>query len=427
MAETTTAPRAPESAFETAQTQLRNVADLLELPDDITEVLAHPKRELTVNFPVRMDDGTIRVFTGHRVQHNEARGPVKGGIRYSTMVSLDEVRALAMWMTWKCAVVNLPYGGAKGGVVVDPRQLSESELERLTRRYASEISIIISPEMDVPAPDMGTDARVMAWIMDTYSMHRGYSVPGVVTGKPVGIGGSRGRLEATGRGVLYMTQEACQEHGMPFKGATVAIQGFGNVGGVAARLLHQAGAKVVAVSDSRGGVYNPKGLDAEALFNNRRAGGLIGDHPGHGSDHDDVTNAELLELPVDILIPAALEGQLTEANAPRVQAKMVIEAANGPTTVSADAILDERGIYVVPDIIANAGGVIVSYFEWVQDLQSFFWEESEVDQRLQRLMVQAFREVASVGKQRGLHLREAAYVVALQRVVEAIRLRGIYP
>jgi glutamate dehydrogenase (NAD(P)+) len=416
-----------QSAFLTAQAQLRSVAAMLDLDPGMTELLAHPKRELTVNFPVRMDDGSTRIFTGYRVHHNEARGPVKGGIRYSPVVSLDEVKALAMWMTWKCAVVNLPYGGAKGGVIVDRRALSLGELERLTRRYAAEIAILISPQMDIPAPDLGTDERVMAWIMDTYSMQHGHSTPGVVTGKPVSIGGSRGRVEATGRGVLYVAQEACRSRGLRLEGATVAVQGFGNVGGVAARLLRQAGARIVAVSDSAGGIYRPDGLDVESLYVLRRAGGLLGDHPGHGHDHSDVTNAELLELPVDILVPAAIEGQITERNAARVRASMVIEAANGPTTAAGDAVLAERGVYVVPDILANAGGVIVSYFEWVQDLQSFFWEETEVNQRLQRILANAFAEVAAVAEQRGLRLREAAYVVALERVVEAIRLRGIYP
>jgi len=415
---------APENPYLTAQAQLRGVAAQLGLDEGMIELLAHPKRELAVNFPVRMDDGSTRIFTGYRVQHNEARGPVKGGIRYSPMVSLDEVRALAMWMTWKCAVVNLPYGGAKGGVIVDPHRLSAGELERLTRRYTAEISIIISPSMDIPAPDLGTDARVMAWIMDTYSMHHGHSIPGVVTGKPVGIGGSSGRVEATGRGVLYVTQEACRAQGLPLEGASVAIQGFGNVGGVAARLFTQAGAKVIAVSDSNGGVLDEAGLDVEALYAHRQAGGILAQHPIR---HEDISNAELLELPVDILIPAALEGQVTERNAGRVRAKMIIEAANGPVTAEADAVLAARDLYVVPDILANAGGVVVSYFEWVQDLQSFFWEETEVNQRLHRIMTNAFKEVSAVAASRGVRLREAAYIVALQRVVEAIEARGIYP
>jgi glutamate dehydrogenase (NAD(P)+) len=380
---------------------------------------------LAVNYPVRMDDGTTRVFRGFRVQHNEARGPVKGGIRYSPLVDIDEVRALAMWMTWKCAVVDLPYGGAKGGVECDPARLSMAELERLTRRYTSEIDIIIGPDMDIPAPDMGTDAQVMAWIMDTYSMHRDHSMPAVVTGKPVAIGGSLGRFEATGRGVLLVTEAACKEQGKPFAGSSVAIQGFGNVGGEAARLLTDAGAKVVAVSDDLGGIYNANGLDMGTVYARRQPRGRLGDLDGIA--HDRVTNAELLELPVDILIPAAIEGQITEANAGKIKASMIIEAANGPTTAAGDAILAERGIYLMPDILANAGGVVVSYFEWVQDLQSFFWTETEVTDRLRRIMVKAFDEVTAVGRERNIRLREAAYILALQRVVEAMRLRGIYP
>ncbi len=413
-----------ESAYATAQTQLRNAGAMLGLDAGLIEVLAHPKREVAVNFPVRMDDGSTRVFSGFRVQHNEARGPFKGGIRYSSAVDLDEVRALAMWMTWKCALVDLPYGGAKGGVAFDPRSLSEGELERLTRRYASEISLIIGPAVDIPAPDVGTDARIMAWIMDTYSMQHGYSIPGVVTGKPIEIGGSLGRVEATGRGVQFIVQEACRERGLDLNGATVAIQGFGNVGGVAARLLKRAGARIVAVSDSRSGVYSDDGLDVDSLYEHRAAGGILAEHPLR---HRDLTNAELLELPVDILIPAALEGQITEQNAANIRAPIVIEAANGPTTSAADAILAERGVYLVPDILANAGGVIVSYFEWVQDLQSFFWEESEVNDRLRRIIVKAFGEVTALAKEQNLRLREAAYVVALRRVVAAINLRGIHP
>jgi glutamate dehydrogenase (NAD(P)+) len=414
-----------ENAYHTAQMQLRNVGEMLGLTPGLIEILAHPKRELTVNFPVRMDDGTTRVFRGYRVQHNEARGPVKGGIRYSPQVSQDEVRALAMWMTWKCAVVDLPYGGAKGGVECDPHLLSIGELERLTRRYTSEIDIIIGPSMDIPAPDMGTDAQIMAWMMDTYSMHRDHSIPGVVTGKPVAIGGSLGRFEATGRGVLIVAEEACKDRGVSLAGSTVAIQGFGNVGGEAARLLDQAGARVVAVSDDLGGIYNRVGLDIPAVYARRQPRGRLGDHTGIA--HEVISNAELLELPIDILIPAAIEGQITEDNAGRIKAPMVIEAANGPTTAAGDAILAQRGIYVLPDILANAGGVVVSYFEWVQDLQSFFWEESEVTDRLRRIMVKAFQQVTAVSKDRNVRLREAAYILALQRVVEAMRLRGIYP
>jgi glutamate dehydrogenase (NAD(P)+) len=415
----------PESPFATAQEQLRRVGELLGLDPGMLGVLSQCRREFTVNFPVRMDDGVTKMFTGYRVQHNDARGPLKGGIRYSPFVSIDEVRALSMWMTWKCAVVNLPFGGAKGGVIVDPRALSDGELERLTRRYASEISVIISPEMDIPAPDLGTDPRIMAWIMDTYSIHHGHSVPGVVTGKPIEIGGSLGRYEATGRGVQFITEEACKRRGTPLQGQTVAVQGFGNVGGVASRMLAAAGARIVAVSDSRGGIYNANGLDVESLYSHREAGGLLADHWGNG--HTDVTNEELLELPVDILVPAALEGQVTEKNAGKVKARMIVEAANGPVTPKADEILAERGIYVVPDILANAGGVVVSYFEWVQDLQSFFWEESEVNTRMHRIMMTAFGEVDAVAQERKLRLRDAAYVVAVQRVVAAIEARGIYP
>jgi glutamate dehydrogenase (NAD(P)+) len=420
-----TAPTEVENPFVTAQTYLRRVAAMLGLDPGLIEVLAETKRELIVHFPVRMDNGETRTFTGYRVQHNEARGPVKGGIRYSPFVTLDEVKALAMWMTWKCAVVNLPYGGAKGGVTFDPHQVSIGELERLTRRYAAEISIIIGPDRDIPAPDVGTDAQIMAWIMDTYSMHNGHSVPGVVTGKPISVGGSTGRFEATGRGILFIAQEACRRRGIPLDGARVAIQGFGNVGGVSARLLAQAGAKIVAVSDSRGGIYNEAGLDVDNYYAHRQAGGLLGEHPG--SDHTHVTNEELLELPVDILIPAALEGQITEQNAGRIKAQMIIEAANGPVTTGADAILAGRGVYVVPDILANAGGVVVSYFEWVQDIQSFFWEETEVNTRLHRIMTNAFNEVAMTAESRQMGLRDGAYVVALQRVVEAMKVRGIYP
>jgi glutamate dehydrogenase (NAD(P)+) len=414
-----------ESAYETAQTQLHRVGDMLDLPPGLIDVMSHPKRELTVNFPVRMDNGTTRVFTGYRVQHNEARGPVKGGIRYSPNVSIDEVRALAMWMTWKCAVVDLPYGGAKGGVIVDPQLLSIGELERMTRRYASEIDIIIGPSMDIPAPDMGTDAQIMSWIMDTYSMHRDHSIPGVVTGKPVEIGGSLGRFEATGRGVLFMVMEACEQRGLLLEGATVAVQGFGNVGAVTARLVSRAGGKVVAVSDADKGLYNPNGLDVESLYQRRSPRGRFGDLDG--IEHEEITNAELLQLPVDILIPAAIEGQITERNAANNQARMVIEAANGPTTPSGDAVLAERGIYVVPDILANAGGVVVSYFEWVQDLQSFFWEESEITERLRRIMVRAFHEVTAVAANRNVSMRDAALVLGVQRVIDATRLRGIYP
>ncbi len=412
------------NAFDNAIEQFNQVAEKLGLDEGMREVLRHCKREFTVNFPVQMDDGSIRVFTGYRVHHNEARGPVKGGLRYSLNVSLDEVRALSMWMTWKCAVAGLPYGGAKGGVIVDPRALSKRELERLTRRFAAELDMLIGPDEDVPAPDMGTDGQIMAWIMDTYSMIHGHSTPAVVTGKPVSIGGSSGRVEATGRGVLFTTQQACAHFGIVFEGARVAIQGFGNVGSVAAKLLDDAGAKIVALSDSNGAIYDEAGLgDIDALLAARHEHGFIpGDHPGRN-----ITNQELLELPVDILIPAALEGQIHGGNAARVQARMIIEAANGPTTPEADRILAEKGVYVVPDILANAGGVIVSYFEWVQDLQSFFWEEDEVNVRLKRIIERAFREVAEIHAQSGGTMREAAYMLAVRRVVEATEVRGIFP
>ncbi len=413
-----------ENPFENALEQLEAAADRLRLDEGMREILRHCKREFTVNFPVRMDDGSLRVFTGYRVHHNEARGPVKGGLRYSTNVSLDEVRALAMWMTWKCAVTGLPYGGAKGGVMVEPRDLSRAELERLTRRFASEIGILIGPDRDVPAPDMGTDEQVMAWIMDTYSMHHGHSVPAVVTGKPVAIGGSSGRAEATGRGVLYVAEEACKRYRIPLQGATVAVQGFGKVGSVSAKLLDDAGARIVALSDSRGGIYDEHGLgDIDRLLAAKREGGFLPDmHPGKH-----IANGDLLTLPVDILVPAALEGQICGDNVRAVRAKMIIEAANGPTSPEADRVLAERNVPVVPDILANAGGVIVSYFEWVQDLQSFFWEEQEVRQRLERVIKRAFHEVADRQDEEGGTMREAAYVLAVSRVVEATRSRGIFP
>jgi len=420
----TAVPPATSNPYRTALAQFDAVAERLHLDPGIASVLRTPARELTVSFPVKMDDGSIRVFTGYRVQHNSARGPVKGGIRYNPLVNLDEVRALAMWMTWKCAVVNLPFGGAKGGVAVDPRALSDHELERLTRRYASEIGIIIGPEKDIPAPDMGTDARVMAWIMDTYSMNIGHSVPGVVTGKPLSVGGSQGRTEATGRGILYITQEALSWLGRPLEGATVAIQGFGNVGATATRLLIEAGAKVVAVSDIAGGIYRGTGFRWDEL---RPAQARRVSLQAAVAGADRITNAELLELPVDILIPAALEDQLTAANASRVRARLIVEGANGPTTPEADQILQENGIVLVPDILANAGGVVVSYFEWVQDLQSFFWEEDEVNAKLAKIMRRAFNEVRALHEREGVTLREAANMIGVGRVAEALLTRGIYP
>jgi glutamate dehydrogenase (NAD(P)+) len=370
-----------------------------------------------------MDDGSIRVFTGYRVQHNLARGPAKGGIRYHPSVSLDEMRALAMWMTWKSAVVNLPYGGAKGGVIVNPKSLSQTELENLTRRYATEISIIIGDNEDIPAPDMGTDERVMAWIMDTTSMHRGYTVAGSVTGKPVSVGGTLGRKEATGRGILYIIQELARDHGISLDGATVAIQGFGNVGGVAATLLAGEGARIVGLSDTSGCLYNGKGLDVQTLWRRKSEGASLSDLGGG----DRLDSAELMSLQVDFLVPAALEGLITAQTARHMRAKFVIEGANGPTTPEGDAVLAEKGVVVLPDILANTGGVIVSYFEWVQDLQFFFWEEDQVRERLQRVITRAYREVCARAQKENVSLREAALLLAVSRVEEATRVRGIYP
>src|SRR5579885_3069068 len=418
VAQTTESP-----ALRSALAQYDRAADRLHLDPGLRAVLRVPKREFTVHFPVEMDDGRIEVFTGYRVQHNLARGPAKGGIRYHPSVDLDEVRALAMWMTWKCAVVRLPFGGAKGGVVCDPRRMSQRELERMTRRYATEISVLIGPDSDIPAPDLNTGPQTMAWIMDTYSMHRGYSIPAVVTGKPLSIGGSEGRLEATGRGVQVVTREALLDLDMEPDNCSVIVQGFGNVGSVAARLLHEMGCKIVGLSDIRGGVYNPNGIDVHrALRHSREHGTLAG-----LTDPEPVTHDELLELPCDVLIPAALENQLTRRNAARIQARLVIEAANGPTTPEADAILNERGVTVVPDILANAGGVTVSYFEWVQDLQRFFWAEHEINDRLEKIMKRSYRAVRSKAEEQQVDLRMGAYLLAVARVAEATELRGVYP
>jgi glutamate dehydrogenase (NAD(P)+) len=409
--------------FTEAIAQFDAAAERLNLSQELRAILRAPKRELTVNFPVRMDDGRVEMYTGYRVQHNINRGPAKGGIRFDANVSLDEVRALAMWMTWKCAVVNIPFGGAKGGVIVDPRKLSRTELERLTRRYATEIASVIGPESDIPAPDVNTNPQVMAWIMDTYSMHKGYSVPAVVTGKPLSIGGSEGRMEATGRGVSVVTREACKALGMDLKGARVIIQGFGNVGSITAKLLHEAGCRIVALSDVYGAIHNPEGIDVPLALRYVQEHGSLNGLPGG----QPVDGRAALELPCDILIPAALEGQLTHLNAPRIQAKLVVEAANGPTTTEADAILHERGIHVVPDILANAGGVTVSYFEWVQDLQHFFWAEDEINQRLEHIMTRSFAAVQAKREEQNCDYRMAAYLLAVARVAEATQVRGIYP
>ncbi len=410
--------------FETAKRQVDIVADLLHLDGGIREVLKSPKRELTVNFPVRLDNGKYHVFSGYRVQYNMARGPTKGGIRYHPQVSLDEVRALAAWMTWKCAVVNIPYGGAKGGVICDPKHMSKAELERLTRRYTTEISPIIGPEIDIPAPDVYTDSQTMAWIMDTYSMQKGYSVPGVVTGKPISLGGSEGRGEATGRGCAYVVREAAKTHGIHVKGGTVAVQGFGNAGSVAANVLHdEQGAKIVAASDTKGGIYKADGFDPHAVAAHKEKTGSVVGFPGSKP----LTNEEILELPVDILVPAALENVITKRNADKIQAKIVAEAANGPTVPEADEILHQKKIVVLPDILANAGGVTVSYFEWAQDLQGFFWTLDEVNQRLERVMVRSYADTHKIAQQYSVHNRTAAYVLAIQRVVDAINIRGFHP
>ena len=416
-----TAPK--EDAWQVALKQFHIAAEMLGLKRGVRELLANPKRELTVNFPVKLEDGSVRVFTGYRVHHTTVPGPTKGGIRYHPDVTLNEVRALAMWMTWKCAVVGLPYGGAKGGVICNPKELSLQELEHLTRRYATEISMLIGPESDIPAPDVGTNPRIMAWIMDTYSMHRGYSVPAVVTGKPLSIGGSQGRIEATGRGCMIVARETARHLGMPLAGARVVVQGYGNVGSIAAQLLHGQGCKIVAASDSAGGVYNPKGFDPVDLLHHKERTGSVAGYRGTEA----VTNDDLLELPCEILVPSALEGQITKDNADRIKARMVVEGANGPTTPEADEILRARKVFVVPDILANAGGVVVSYFEWVQDLQSFFWTEEEINDRLERIMVRSFREVLETSEEKDVDLRTAALVRAVGRLNDALLTRGIYP
>ncbi len=411
------------NVWQNALEQLDVAARKLDLEPHIHARLRQPKRSLTVSIPVVMDDNTEQVFTGFRVQHSLDRGPAKGGIRFSPFVDEDEVKALAMWMSWKCAVVSIPYGGAKGGVTVDPSKLSKPELERLTRRFTAELLPIIGPEKDIPAPDVGTNAQIMAWMMDAYSSHAGFSVPGVVTGKPLSIGGSAGREEATGRGVAITTREMARKAGITLSGASVVVQGFGNVGKFTAQILSQEyGCRIVGISDSRGAFYNPRGLNIEEL---------LAKSPSHGNlpeefDAEKVTNQELLALPCEILIPAALENQITKENAGAVRAQMLVEAANGPTTPEADAILRENGVIVVPDILANAGGVTVSYFEWVQGRESYFWSAEEVKQRLERIMSNANNEVWTVAQREKVDLRLGAYIVGVGRVAEAIRTRGIY-
>jgi glutamate dehydrogenase (NAD(P)+) len=409
--------------YQVAVEQFGLAADRLNLDDGMRQILSHPKRELTVHFPVRMDDGTYRVFTGHRVQHSLTRGPAKGGIRYHPDVTLDEVKALAMWMTWKCATVGIPYGGAKGGVVVDPKQHSIAEIERLTRRFAAEIAPIIGPEIDIPAPDVNTNSQTMAWIMDTISMLKGYPIPGLITGKPIAIEGSLGRNEATARGLQYVVREAVKTRGMKLEGARVVVQGFGNAGSIAARLLREDGAVILAVSDSQGGIYSSKGIDpAKAVRYKQEHGTLAG-----MQDTDTVTNEELLEIECDILVPAALESVITASNADRIKTKMIAEAANGPTTPEADRVLFEKNIMVLPDILANAGGVTVSYFEWAQNIQGYYWAEDEVNQKLERVMKRAFQDVYETADNNSVDMRIGAYMLAISRVAEVTRLRGIFP
>jgi len=413
----------PINPWQVAQAQFDLAAERLNLDPGLRKVLREPRRELTVHFPVKMDDGSVQVFTGYRVQHNLGRGPAKGGIRYHQDVSLDEVKALAMWMTWKCAVVGIPYGGGKGGVVVDPKKLSMKELEGLTRRYATEISIIIGPEKDIPAPDVNTNAQTMAWIMDTYSMHVGYTVPGVITGKPIALGGSEGRNEATARGAVYCIVEAAAHLGLDLRTATVAVQGFGNAGSIAARLIRDEGSTVVAVSDSSGGIHNPSGLDIDRVIAWKKEHGTVQGFPGSA----DISNSELLEIDCDVLIPAALENQITAHNAGKIKARVVAEAANGPTTPEADEILYRNGVFTIPDILCNAGGVTVSYFEWVQDLNRDFWNEAEVNEKLKGIMVKAFRDTLMMSLKESVNMRTAAYLLAVQRVADATAMRGLYP
>jgi glutamate dehydrogenase (NAD(P)+) len=414
----------PEAAnpWTMAQRQFDIAAEVLGLDPNMRRVLRECKRELIVTFPVMMDDHTVQMFTGYRIHHNIDRGPAKGGIRYHPGVTREEVKALAMWMTWKCAVVGIPYGGAKGGVVVDPKNLSRNELENLTRRYTSEISIVIGPDRDIPAPDVNTNAQIMAWMMDTISMQAGHSVPAVVTGKPLGIGGSEGRPEATGRGCMLTTLAALKHLGIRPEDATVAVQGVGNVGYTTAKLLAQKGCKVIAVSDSNGACYNEDGIELDEVVREKELTGRL-----RQKICTFISNEELLELPVTVLVPAALENQIHRGNANRIKAKVICEGANGPTSPEADEILYKKGIFVIPDILANAGGVTVSYFEWVQDLQEFFWDEHDINERLERIMLRAFDNVLKVSLEKKVMMRTAAYVLAVDKVAQATTIRGIYP
>lgn len=417
------APREDLNPLRIAQIQFDMAAEYLKLDQSLRQILRTPKRVLEVSIPTKMDNGQVKVFSGFRVQHNVARGPAKGGIRYHPGVTLDEVKALAAWMTWKTATVNIPFGGGKGGVICDPKRMTKSELERMTRRYASEILPIIGPEQDIPAPDVYTDSQTMSWIMDTYSMTKGYSSLGVVTGKPLSIGGSEGRAEATARGCIVAVEEACKIKRINLRGASVAIQGFGNAGSVAAKLFAEKKARVVAISDSRGGVFNSRGIDPlKAMRYKERSGTVVG-MPGTSR----ISNDDLLTMKCDILVPAALENAITLNNADQIKARIIAEAANGPTTPHADEVLARKGIFCVPDILANAGGVTVSYFEWVQDLQSFFWSESEVNAKLESVMRRAFAEVHEAARKNRTHMRTGAYILAVGRVADATLVRGLFP
>ncbi|HWP39219.1 MAG TPA: Glu/Leu/Phe/Val dehydrogenase [Gemmatimonadales bacterium] len=411
-----------ENPFEAMMARFDRAAEILNLDPGLYRVLRQPEKQIIVAVPIQRDNGDIEVFTGYRVLHNTSRGPAKGGIRFDLNVTLDEVKALAAWMTWKCAVVNIPFGGAKGGVVCDPSRLTIGELERITRRYTAAIIETLGPESDIPAPDVNTNERVMAWIMDTYSMHKRHAVTAVVTGKPVEMGGSLGRREATGRGCMIVTKEALKHLGLPIRGARVAVQGFGNVGSIAAKLLQQEGLVVVAVSDISGAIYNPKGLDIDAVLAWARERGRVAGYPGSEAIAPD----ELLTLDVDVLIPAAVENTITRRNATKIKAKVVCEGANGPTTPSADKVLENQGAFVIPDILANAGGVTVSYFEWVQDRAAYFWDENTVNQRLQDIIQRSFHDVLSVSRRHGVNMRIAAYMLAIERVAAVHRLRGLY-
>jgi glutamate dehydrogenase (NAD(P)+) len=412
-----------EDPFELAQEQLRKVAEIFNIDSNLIEVLQQCKKAVVVSVPITMDSGQVRAFEGYRVTHNIARGPSKGGIRYHPGVSLSEVKALSMWMTWKCALMNIPFGGAKGGVICDPKSLSPGELQNLTRRYTTEIINEIGPEKDIPAPDVGTDASVMAWIFDTYSMNKGHSVLGVVTGKPLNIGGSLGRLEATARGAMYSMREAIRKRNLKWDGLRVAVQGFGNVGLYLSKFAHGEGAKVIAISDSQSGVYNPNGIDIEAAIAHKQETGALAGLRGT----DPISNEDLLLLECDVLAPCALEQVITADNAAKVKASIICEGANGPITPTADEILFDKGVLVLPDILANAGGVVVSYFEWVQGLQEYFWKEDEVNARLNDISTRAFNETWAVHESRGVNMRNAAYGLAVQRVAEATTTRGLYP